>query len=231
MPGFYVTGTDTGAGKTFASCALLHALHRAGHAAIGMKPVASGCEHTNHGWRNEDALALIAASAVACDYALVNPIALPEPTAPEFAARAAGVDVSLAPLMAAFRALEKQGDPVLVEGVGGWRAPLSRGLMQLDLVQALDLPVVLVVGLRLGCINHALLTEAALRADGRAPIAWIASAVDPAMAFVDETFHCLRERVQAPCLGRIGWRADGDAAAAASQIDVVALLERIVPRS
>ncbi len=224
MTAFYVTGTDTGAGKTFASCAVLHALRRAGRAAVGMKPVASGCASTPQGWRNEDALALIAASAVQPDYALVNPIALPEPTAPEFAARAAGVEVGLAPLVAAFHTLRPMGDPVLVEGVGGWLAPLSRELMQRHLVQALQLPVLMVVGLRLGCINHALLTESALRASGCTPLAWIGSSVDPHLLFAEDTQACLRERLAAPCLGILPWRADGDAEAASAALDVSRLL-------
>jgi dethiobiotin synthetase len=224
MTGFYVTGTDTGAGKTFASCALLHALRRAGRRAIGMKPVASGCEATPQGWRNEDALALIAASALTCDYALANPIALPEPTAPEFAARAAGVEVSLPPLVAAFHTLQSMGDPVLVEGVGGWRAPLSRNLTQRHLVQALQLPVLMVVGLRLGCINHALLTESDLRASGCPSFGWIGSWVDPDLRFAEDTIACLRERLVAPCLGILPWRADGDAEAASMSLDVSRLL-------
>lgn len=224
MPGFFITGTDTDAGKTFATCALLHALRGAGISAVGMKPVASGCEVTPQGLRNRDALDLVAASAFAPDYGLVNPIALSEPCAPEFAARAMGVDISLEPLVAAFRQLEAQADLVLVEGVGGWLAPLSEHLMQADLVRALQLPVLMVVGLRLGCINHALLTEVALRDAGITLAGWVACARDPSMLRADENFRCLQQRLKAPCLGRIDWQADGNVCAAAGSLDMAGLL-------
>ncbi|MFY2762855.1 dethiobiotin synthase [Arenimonas sp. MALMAid1274] len=179
MHSVYVTGTDTGAGKTFASVALLHALRRDGARVVGMKPVASGSEPTPAGWRNADALDLIAASDPQPDYALVNPYALPEPTAPQIAAALAGVDVRLDVLVAAYRQLAAQADAVVVEGVGGWMAPLADGLDQADLVRALDLPVVLVVGLRLGCLSHARLTARAVVADGCRLQGWLAQEVEP----------------------------------------------------
>ncbi len=229
MPGLFITGTDTDVGKTFATCAMLHALCSAGVSAVGMKPVASGCSSSAGGWRNADAVALIASSSFAPDYELVNPLALPDATAPEFAARAAGISISLPPLRDAYQQLAAQAEIVLVEGVGGWLSPLSERLMQADLVECLDLPVLLVVGLRLGCINHALLTEAALSAAGRAPIAWLASACDPDLTYADETFNCLCERLASPCLGRLGWNRRGDAKSAACDLDTDALL-RIVAR-
>ncbi len=149
-PAVYVTGTDTGIGKTFSSCALLHALRQQGLRAVGMKPVASGCEMTPEGLRNEDAVALRAASDPTPAYADLNPFALSEPLAPELAAADAGVTLSLPPIQAAFERLRAQADTVVVEGVGGWLAPLSADLDQSHLVHALQLPVVLVVGLRLG---------------------------------------------------------------------------------
>lgn len=152
-PAFYVTGTDTGIGKTMGSTALLHALRARGHTAVGMKPVASGCERTPQGWRNEDALALQAASNPQPAYATLNPYALPAPLAPELAAADVGVTLSLEPITQAFAQLRAQAEVVVVEGVGGWAAPLSATLDQADLVRALQLPVVLVVGVRLGCIN------------------------------------------------------------------------------
>ena len=160
--GIYITGTDTGIGKTTASCALLHALCARGLRAVGMKPVASGCERTADGWRNDDALRLLAASDPQPDYALVNPYALPEPTAPELAAADVHVTVEIDPLRVAFDALSAQADIVVVEGVGGWAAPLSVRLDQADLARALGLPVILVVGLRLGCISHARLSARAI---------------------------------------------------------------------
>ncbi len=218
MQSFFVTGTDTGAGKTFASTTLLHALRGRGHRAIGMKPVASGCERTADGWRNEDALALLAASEPRPAYADLNPYALPEPLAPEIAAREAGVILALPPIVAAYERLRARADVVVVEGVGGWAAPLSASLDQLDLVRALRLPVVLVVGMRLGCLNHARLTARAIRADGAELIGWIANEVDPEMARRDENFELLKARIEAPCWGRLAHRAPVDPAAAAGQV-------------
>jgi dethiobiotin synthetase len=198
---FYVTGTDTGIGKTRVSVALLGALREAGIQAGGMKPLASGCEEVGGGWRNEDAEALLAASVPGLAYAEVNPIALPLATAPEIAAAAAGVVVELAPLEAAYARLRSQVELLAVEGVGGWLAPLAPTLMQADLVRRLQLPVLLVVGLRLGCINHALLSLRALRSDGARVLGWIGSAVDPDFAHAGAYRDILRARLGVPCLG------------------------------
>lgn len=203
----YVTGTDTGAGKTVASCALLHALRAAGRCAVGMKPVASGCTYIDGAWRNEDALALQVASHPRPEYDDLNPYALPEPLAPELASRAAGVEVALPPLLEAFAALRAQADVVVVEGVGGWAAPLAGNLDQADLVRALEAPVVLVVGMRLGCLNHARLTARTIAADGCRLVGWIASEVDPDMACREENMALLAARLPAPCLGRLPWIA------------------------
>jgi len=199
--GVFVTGTDTGIGKTMVTCALLHALRARGVRATGMKPVASGCERTPDGWRNDDALRLLAASEPRPDYALVNPYALPDPTAPEIAAREVGVDIALQPIEVAFDALAAQADCVLVEGVGGWASPLSADLDQADLARRLALPVLLVVGLRLGCISHARLCARAIRADGMDLAGWIGSAVDPHFAHAAETAAILQRRIDAPLLG------------------------------
>ncbi|MCC4586080.1 dethiobiotin synthase [Xanthomonas sp. NCPPB 1067] len=218
FPAFYVTGTDTGIGKTMASTALLHALRARGHTAVGMKPVASGCDHTPQGWRNEDALALQAASNPQPDYATLNPYALPAPLAPELAAAEVGVSLSLEPLVHAFAQLRAQAQHVVVEGVGGWAAPLSATLDQADLVRALRLPVVLVVGVRLGCINHARLTAAAIAADGVECIGWIANEVDPQMERIEENIGMLGQRLAMPCWGRIRWRPGADAASQAQEL-------------
>lgn len=201
--GFYLTGTDTDAGKTHATVALLQALRREGRHAAGMKPVASGCEHGVQGWRNGDALRLQAASDPVPLYAAVNPYALPEATAPQIAAVRAGIAIEMAPLLAAYRQLQADHDCVLVEGVGGWLAPLAQGLEQADLVRTFELPVILVVGLRLGCLNHARLSARAIVADGCRLYGWIANAVDPTLAFADEYFRSLEEALAMPCLGRL----------------------------
>ena len=215
MRGLYVTGTDTGIGKTLVSCALLHVARARGLRAVGMKPVASGCERIDDAWRNEDALALQDASHPRPDYADVNPFALPLPLAPELAARDAGVEVALPPILAAHARLQAQADVVVVEGVGGWAAPLSTHLHQADLVRALELPVVLVVGLRLGCLNHAYLTARAIAADGCRLAGWIATGIDPHMARADDNVALLAQRLRAPCLGRLPFEATPGPAAMA----------------
>jgi dethiobiotin synthetase len=208
--GVYVTGTDTGIGKTLSSCTLLHALRARGLRAVGMKPLASGCDITPEGLRNEDALALRDASDPRPAYADINPFALPAPLAPEIAAREAGVEVTLAPILAAHARLAAMADAVVVEGVGGWMAPLATGLMQADLVRALELPVVLVVGLRLGCLNHAYLGARAIQADGCRLLGWIGSGVDPDMLRIDENRALLAARLPAPCLGWLPWQSEPD---------------------
>lgn len=213
MHSVFVTGTDTGVGKTLASTALLHALRARGLRATGMKPVASGCERTSDGWRNEDALALLAASDPQPAYNDLNPYALPLPLAPEIAAREGGASVELTVITTAFDRLRARTDAVVVEGVGGWAAPLSAKLDQADLVRQLQLPVVLVVGLRLGCLNHARLSARAIAADGCRLIGWIASEVDPQMQRRDENFELLGARIDAPCWGRLPYRAAPDAQA------------------
>lgn len=209
----YVSGTDTGIGKTLASCALLHALRGHGLRAVGMKPVASGCARIDGEWRNEDALALQAAGAAGIGYAEINPFALEHPLAPELAARDAGIEVSLPPILDAHARLSAHADALIVEGVGGWAAPLSATLMQADLVRALRVPVLLVVGLRLGCLNHALLSARAIAADGVHLAGWIASHVDPAMERVDDNLAMLRARMPAPCWGVLPHVPDADPAA------------------
>ena len=218
--GVYVTGTDTGAGKTIASCALLHALRARGMRASGMKPVASGCERVDGELRNADALALQAASHPRPDYADLNPYALPLPLAPELAAREAGITIALPPLCDAHARLRAQSDVVVIEGVGGWAAPLSSTLDQADLVLALDLPVLLVVGLRLGCLNHAYLTSRAIAADGCRLLGWIAVDIDPDMARADDNFALLGQRLPAPSWGRLPHRAVPDPATLARYLQV-----------
>ncbi|MGH8026627.1 MAG: dethiobiotin synthase [Pseudoxanthomonas sp.] len=211
MNHFYVTGTDTGIGKTVASAAFLHALRSRGLRAVGMKPVASGCVSADGVWRNDDALALLEASDPRPGYADLNPYALPLPLAPEIAAREAGVEIELSRIVLAFERLRTSADAVVVEGVGGWLAPLSATLDQADAVRALRLPVVMVVGMRLGCLNHARLTARAIAADGCELAGWIANHVDPEMQRQDENFEMLAQRLHAPCWGRLPYLPGQDA--------------------
>ena len=225
MFSLYVTGTDTGIGKTLASSTLLHALRGHGLRVAGMKPVASGCERIDDQWRNEDALALQRASETGIRYDDINPFALEHPLAPELAARDAGIEVALPPILAAHARLAAQVDALVVEGVGGWEAPLSATLMQADLVRALRLPVLLVVGLRLGCLSHALLSARAVTADGAHLAGWIGSHVDPAMERVDDNLQMLRRRLPAPCWGVLPHAPDADPAAMARHLRIPVLAD------
>lgn len=219
----FIAGTDTGIGKTHAACALLHALRRAGHDAVGMKPVASGCVDAGEGLRNEDALALQAAGPPNVPYAAINPVSLREPLSPHLAAARDGVTIALPPLTAAFDRLCQAHAPVVVEGVGGWLVPLAPGLLASELASAWRLPVILVVGLRLGCLNHALLSARAIVADGCELLGWIGNRIDPAMAAVDDNLATLRELLPAPCLGVLPHGASSSLAAAELSAAVAAL--------
>lgn len=214
----YVTGTDTGVGKTVAAVALVHRLRMAGWRTAGMKPVASGCERTAEGLRNDDALALQAASDPPPAYDDVNPYALALATAPQLAARAMGVRIALAPLCDAHARLAARCDATVVEGAGGWLAPFDAGLEQADLVRALGLPVVLVVGLRLGCLNHARLSARAIATDGFALLGWIGSAIDPDFAERAAYIGLLNDALPAPCLGVLPHAPGADPRAMARQL-------------
>lgn len=220
MFALYVTGTDTGIGKTLTSCALLHALRGRGLRAVGMKPVASGSTWIDGGWKNADALALQAAGEPGVDYTDINPFALEHPLAPELAAGDAGTEVRLAAIVAAHARLAARADALVVEGVGGWAAPLSRALMQADLVRVLQLPVLLVVGMRLGCLSHALLSARAIESDGAVLVGWIGSCVDPAMERVEDNLRMLRERLPVPCWGVLPHAPDADPAALAARLRI-----------
>ena len=223
MFSLYVTGTDTGIGKTLASSTLLHALRGHGLRVAGMKPVASGCTRIDGEWRNADALALQAAGEPGIAYADINPFALEHPLAPELAARDAGIEVTLPPILDAYARLADRADALIVEGVGGWAAPLSSSLMQADLVRALQLPVVLVVGLRLGCLNHAWLSARAIAADGIHLAGWIASHVDPEMQRVEDNLAMLRERMPGSCWGVLPHAPDADPVAMARHLRIPVL--------
>lgn len=217
--GVFVTGTDTGVGKTLAACALLHALAARGVHAMPMKPIAAGVS----GESNEDTAALIRAAGRGAAHE-VTPVLLREPMAPHIAAARAGIELSLAPVIAAFERLQARADFVVVEGVGGFKVPLADGLDTVDMARALALPVVLVVGMRLGCLNHALLTADAIAAAGLAFAGWIANDVDPAMAVRAENVAALRERLRAPLLGQLPYAPHLDAASMAKHLDVGPLL-------
>ena len=206
--GYFITGTDTGVGKTLICCALLHRIAAAGKTAIGMKPVACGAVRGATGLVNDDVVSLRAAGNVDAPLALVNPYCFEPPIAPHLAAEQAGVVIELQIILDSYRDLSATADIVIVEGVGGFRVPLNRGEDTADLAQRLGLPVILVVGIRLGCLNHALLTAHAIRAQGLTLAGWIANRIDPAMAAAERNVAALAERLPAPLLGDVGFRAN-----------------------
>jgi dethiobiotin synthetase len=224
--GVFVTGTDTGVGKTLVSCALIHALRDAGIAVLPMKPIAAGAAPHGNGWANEDSLALLRAAGVDDSIlADVTPILLREAMAPHLAARHENRVIALAPIEASLERLSARGSFLVVEGVGGFRVPLGENLDTVDLARAIGLPLVLVVGMRLGCLNHALLTAESIERSGLVLAGWIANAIDPAMAAADENVVALEERLGAPLLGRLPHRMNPDPRSLARHIDARALLE------
>lgn len=223
---FFVTGTDTDIGKTTVAAGLLHAARLRGLSTAAAKPVASGCESTPAGLRNGDALALQAECQPPLPYELINPFAFAPPIAPHVAAREAGMALDVPQLATAVRRVLARGaDLTLVEGAGGWRVPLSDSADLADLAVALRMPIILVVGLRLGCLNHALLTAEAIRADGLRLAGWVANEVDPGMARREENLQELNVRLGAPCLGRVPRLPCAEAARVAPCLDLEALLD------
>lgn len=217
--GFFVTGTDTGVGKTLVACALLHAFASRGLRAVGMKPVAAGAEWRDGVLINDDVAQLMAASNVTAPRELINPYCFEPPIAPHIAASLAGVEISINRLLTCFDQLAVRAERVIVEGAGGFCVPLNARETSADLAQRLALQVVMVVGMRLGCINHALLTAEAIRARGLLLAGWIANHIGPAMAQADANVATLRERLSlmgAPMIGRIMYCAHSGAPRAAS---------------
>ena len=221
---FFITGTDTEVGKTTIAAALLHAARQAGLSTAAAKPVASGCEHTAKGLRNSDALALLRECSLSMRYEQVNPFAFEPPIAPHLAAREAGVELSVANLLQPVRdVLALQADFSVVEGAGGWRVPLTGRETLSDLAVQLGLPVILVVGVRLGCINHALLSAEAIERDGLPLAGWVANIVDPATSRLQENLETLTERLMAPCLGQVPRLATASPAEVARYLDLTPL--------
>ncbi|MCL6406463.1 ATP-dependent dethiobiotin synthetase BioD [Dickeya dadantii] len=200
---WFVTGTDTEVGKTVASVALLQAARQAGYRTAGYKPVASGCEVTLQGIRNGDALQLQANSSVVLPYDAVNPLAFLEPTSPHIVSAVEKRPIAFSTLSDGLRALEQQANWVLVEGAGGWFTPLSERHTFADWVREETLPVILVVGVKLGCINHAMLTAQAVRQAGLRLAGWIANVVQPPGRRHQAYLQTLQERIPAPMLGEI----------------------------
>jgi dethiobiotin synthetase len=211
MIGCFITGTDTGVGKTLVAASLLHTLAHHHRCVVGMKPVAAGIVRVGDAWHSEDALALRAASTIEVPPELDNPFLLPDPMSPHIAAERAGVRIDIDRLVACYHELAWKVDVVVVEGAGGFHVPLSENQTGADLAQALALPVVLVVGLRLGCLNHAALTAEAIRARGLTLAGWVANRIDPTMDAQDDNIAWLQERLAAPLLADIPHQSRPDA--------------------
>lgn len=222
--GFFVTGTDTGIGKTLIACALLKAFVARGFSAVGMKPVACGAVTGGSGLINDDVERLIAAGNVAAPRELVNPYCFAPPIAPHIAARQAGVTISLDRIEESFRALAARAQVVVVEGAGGLRVPLGTEGDTAQLAARLALPVVLVVGVRLGCLNHALLTAEAVAARGLKFAGWVANHVDPQMDAADENVRALEALIDAPLLVQVAFTTSPEPAAIAARLDTAKLM-------
>lgn len=215
----FVTGTDTGVGKTLISAALLHGLSRAGLVTAGMKPLAAGAEIRDGVLHNDDVAELEAASSLSLPRDLIVPYLLSEPAAPHIAAALENTLIDPQRLLTAYAQIAAKAEAVVVEGVGGFRVPLTDDFDTADLAKKLQLDVILVVGLRLGCLNHALLTAEAIAARGLKLAGWVANQIDPAMPHQHENVDALAQRLSAPLLGVVPFMSQASAASAARYID------------
>ena len=222
---FFVTGTDTDAGKTFVTCGLLEAANQKGLQTLALKPVAAGCDETEDGARNDDALKLIESMSVEMSYQQVNPVLFEPPIAPHIAAQEENRLITLSRLTGLCRgALMKKHDLSFIEGAGGWRVPLNDREMLSGLATELNTPVILVVGMKLGCISHALLTAESIVRSGCRLAGWVANQVDPDMDRFDENVATLQSMFSAPCLGVVKWNEDADSLWTSNQLNIDALL-------
>lgn len=220
---YFVTGTDTGVGKTLVCCALLHIFAAQGQRVAGMKPVAAGCDEDE---RNEDVKKLHAASNILASFAQVNPYSFIHPVAPHIAARNAGVRIDFSRILAFYHELSARADVVIVEGIGGFKVPLNERQDSADLAQQLGLPVILVVGMRLGCLNHALLTAGAIESCGLKLAGWVANVLDADMPALRDNIAALEQRLAAPLLGVVEYQAQPDARVAAAQLNILTAKEK-----
>jgi len=225
---YFVTGTDTDIGKTAVACGLLAAANARGLSTAAIKPVAAGCESTPDGLRNGDALALQSVMSLPLSYEEINPLALELPLSPHIAAERAGQRPSVQRLAGICRGvLMQRADLTLVEGAGGWRVPLSPRELLSQLAVELQLPVILVVGMRLGCLNHALLTAEAIARDGLALAGWVANRCTPTMAAYEENVATLKGLLRAPCLGEVPYLASPEPGRIAEHLDCAPLIGAI----
>lgn len=217
---YFVTGTDTGVGKTLISCALLEAFAAQGLRVVGMKPVAAGCDANGE---NEDVQMLSAHGNVRASREHINPFCFPYAIAPHIAARQAGAHIDVGRIVGSYRQLAKTADLVIVEGVGGYCVPLNDEQDTADLALALGLPVIVVVGMRLGCLNHASLTLTAIAASGLECAGWVANVLDAEMPALQENIEALRQRIAAPLLGVVPYRSEPDVRTIGQLLDIALL--------
>lgn len=200
MNSIFVTGTDTDVGKTRISVALMELLQQQGNRVAGMKPIASGCEQTADGLRNDDAQQLKRQANIDVPYDIINPYAFAPAIAPHIAAQQADIKIDITKIKDNFTQIKQQADAVVVEGAGGWLVPLNNSQTMEDVALALDLPIILVVGIKLGCINHALLTVKAIEDSGLILQGWVANQIEP-NAQAKEIINTLQQAIDSPCLG------------------------------
>lgn len=215
MRGYFITGTDTDVGKTLVALGLIEKLQQQGLRVGAMKPLSAGCETTHEGLRNSDATQLQQQADVDLPYATINPYAFAPAIAPHIAAADEGLRVDVETIHHHFQSIAAQSDCVVVEGAGGWQVPLNDFQTIADLGKRLELPVILVVGMRLGCISHALLTVESISAAGLPLAGWVANQLQPEMSRLEENIATLQQRIEAPLLGRLPWLEQRDAATVA----------------
>lgn len=206
MKGFFITGTNTEVGKTYITVGLLNKFKLAGYKTAALKPVAAGCELTNQGWRNIDAQQLYQAASLNCNYEDVNPFALPLAIAPHIAAEQENIKLSVNSIyFHCQKILNAEVDYVFIEGAGGWLAPLNEQETFADLASRFKLPVIVVVGMQLGCLNHTLLTLQAINNTDLRVAAWVANCINPQMPYLNENIDYLQQHINAPLLARVNW--------------------------
>jgi len=227
MPSVFITGTDTDSGKTLVTLGLMHALQQKGLRVNGMKPVAAGVSEIDSEAVNEDAQLIRLQSSRQLPYELVNPHLFEPAIAPHIAAQQVDRTIDFKPVKAAFYEIEKQSELVVVEGAGGWLVPLNEQQDVADIAVHMNLPVILVVGLKLGCINHARLSMQAIQARGCRVMGWVGSQIDPEMMNVDENIKTLKQYLPVQCLGVVPWLEERDTETVAGYIDSEALIDLV----
>jgi len=199
----FITGTDTDVGKTWVALLLMQALKKKGLKVAAMKPIACGCELTAQGLRNDDAVALMAEANVPIPYDIVNPYAFAPPIAPHIAANQAAIDINMDKIKDCYQQIKSQVDIIVVEGAGGWQVPISGTQTSADMVTACAWPVLLVVGMRLGCLNHALLSVESIRASSNTLMGWVANSPGKEMQNYSENIASVRARIKPVLLAKI----------------------------